>query len=415
MRRLQFADFWLWLARVLLLAFFVLLISKLVLIEQHKTNYYNLPNQVITDNKLLEISNVKTKVDSFRRTGSEIHYLNMPTAKTEDFTKGKTPQVIDKTSIWAMLHSFELQELKPDTVFVFAYPKLAHFLGETPRYSYTLIWPNLPGEADHIYLADAEIRQKKIIFTLGKSHEKRTTFEKYSFPFSGQSTFDLASLPSITLEGTKPVLAYLEKQKALAIPVRTAQKLDVVLYSTRHQLESKKHFLAALQSIQQYLGKEINIKQYDSKQFQLSQVEKADWVIWLSKQNWQDKAQKTTNKWLVNQSNAYNEWPIKLQQDSTMEYHTVDLNLKEAVHQTTKRLPAALLHLFYEGTIDKKLLLENDMRRLPISSLMEEKKKEKTNAVFTEIEEKQKSMHLELWFLILLLFIVERFIANHKN
>lgn len=401
--RFRFSQWWLLIARMVLLSILVLLLTDLVWIGKEDQAAGQAGKWLLIEPQLAGKEDVIGQIKSLAQKDYELRYLTSGFPKVQD-----DPAVVPDGSLnyWSLLESINYHADMPDSVIVLATPYYWSFQGPVPKLHYALDWRFLPVDQPEPVLLEAWTAGPDTPYVrVGFSSEIRSWYRDYPLLSRTGSRFSIEDLDQLQIEGKE---IFFTKQPGRRVPVADFRPLSVGIAYEELLRADARYLHAAMRALAGVSRRKISIEAFQAEQLSRDTF---DWLFWLSEQPWpatesinivhyQPRAASgplidsiwVADRW-VYRLNKYL-YPVKA---SAM----VDLSL-----------PHELLRLFYGEDAEGPAFW--DKRQLAAGQFVpavadREKRQWPLRAAIPQ------SMHFYLYLLALLTLIIERILANIRN
>tara|TARA_R110002051_G_scaffold48308_2_gene95320 strand:+ start:73439 stop:74734 length:1296 start_codon:yes stop_codon:yes gene_type:complete len=380
---IQLNEWWLLVLRMGIISLLVLLMAK----PQWHSKVSNKTLTYIVEPELTQYSYFMSRFNALDEN-QEIRLLkeNLP-LKEDDEQVAMNSAVQD---YWAL--ASEMDDLKTDSIVVFTTGFVSGLKGARPETKHHINW----------IVIDSALSKEHPLLAYKKDDEFQL-YTGWNTPEATKITSKTITLgEEYTLTSGDDSLAISKFNPPQKVPVVNQKTIEVSLYYSDSLKADKTYLEASIKALSIYLNREIKmVSQLDSEKV----IDKeADVIIWLS-----DKPHpETTQKLLVWQEDGMAQSILTAGKDDNTFYLTKHINSENAV---SERLTEKLLAILDVNQELEELLAEVDNRSVTASEL---------ETTYVAIDEKEKQLasfnvNPYLWLILLVLLLVERFIAYKRK
>ncbi|MEL6923260.1 MAG: BatA domain-containing protein, partial [Bacteroidota bacterium] len=234
MSRIKFTDVWLFAVRTLLVLAFVLLLMELGWWRSVERAQVNDDRKwVLVERELYSNGQVQKNVSTLLERGYSLRYFEAGFPLIVDRRHQETTEEFAKVNYWSLLKSIDFAPNGPDSVALFAIPKVQRFAGRRPTIYYHLDWWPLPYEKTTVHLAKALEKQYGATeLVMGKSNENFGLWERFELESMEREAFQIDNYPSIKKLATQPgtpVQLQLDKEGTAPLVIEVPDTVNVLL------------------------------------------------------------------------------------------------------------------------------------------------------------------------------------------
>ncbi|MGJ8716327.1 MAG: BatA domain-containing protein [Maribacter stanieri] len=379
---IQLNEWWLLLLRMAIISLITLVMAKprwKSKVSNSKLTYIIEPELARNENFMARFIDLQADQD-IRLLQSGLPENDIEYANSQDFRSA---------DYWSL--ASEMNELKTDSIIVFTHGYAKGLKGARPETNHDINW---------IVLDSAQNLEKPL---LAYQKEKNTAlFTAINSPVVSKiakKTIEISDAYQLTSNGDS---LQVSSSSSVKIPLIQQNVLEVTLVYTDSLSTDKRYIEAALAALSTYLNREIKVESFLYNE--LLENKKADLMIWLSTKPAPVSARK---KLIFKNDSISNTLIIKGEDDDTF-YISKRITTENAV---SGRLTENLLDILDVNKAVRELQTKADIRKVTEADL-------KTNFIDNkESKTHQASWSLNpyLWIVLLVLLIVERFVAYKRK
>jgi hypothetical protein len=390
----------------------------------------------------------KPLVDSLTRSGYQFHYFN------EDFSPAEIAKALADTTkkhqtnadYWVLIKQLNRQVSSNLPMYVITPSGVNHFKGDRPSIALNLKWKTYtPDDSVSIWIADAWFGKDNSVQVLQSISKPTGTYFTKHIINSGSDNADF----QVRVDNGTAVIK-LKKGDTNAVAIDTAT-LKLAIYTDKYTADAA-YLKAALQAVGSFSGRKIIVKQYSSA----GQIHNGqNWIFWLSDKKTSDQTLKksantlsytpgtviNTDSWidnsgpfhiagqadkialhqLINNNKTTGEqlWadgfgrPVLSRENATGNYHFyTHFNPAWTNLVWDDNFPQWMFRLIFEDKIRNAANLYDHRIMNPTESLPNIiQKKDKLTS--TQSDTLTDISHY-FWLLLVVLFLLERFMAHYQ-
>ncbi|MEO9479505.1 MAG: BatA domain-containing protein [Maribacter dokdonensis] len=291
---------------------------------------------------------------------------------------------------WAL--ASEMDVLQTDSIVVFTKGFAKGLKGARPETKHKMHWVVIDSALAKETPFLAYKKKNGLQLFSGKSSPFDTKVSKKNIKLGDEFTLSTNG-DSLVISGTNP---------SKKIPVYVQKPIKIALYYTDSLQNDKTYIEAALKALSIYLDREVQVE--SSLDIEVVSNKEADAIIWLSAK----PSPKTAKKLLAFKEDALSQSMIIAGVAEHTFYLTKRINSENAV---TERLTEQLLQMLDINGEVEKFIAEVDQRSVTSTEL---------ETTYTPSKKKQKQLASQnvnpyLWLILLVLLLVERFVAYKRK
>ncbi|WP_405396349.1 BatA domain-containing protein [Maribacter sp. Asnod2-G09] len=378
----QLNEWWLLLLRMAIISLITLVMAK----PQWKSNVNNSKLTYIIEPDLARNENFMARFTDLQ-ADQEIRLLQ--SGLPENDIEYANSQDFRSADYWSL--ASEMNALQTDSIIVFTHGYAKGLKGARPETNHDINW---------IVLDSAQNLEKPL---LGYQTERNVTlFTAKNSPLISKitkKTIEIGDAYQLTSNGDS---LQVSSSSSVKIPLIQQNALEVTLVHTDSLSTDKRYIEAALAALSTYLNREIKVESFlDSE---LLENKEADLMIWLSTKPAPVSARKTL---VFKNDSISNTLIIKGEDDDTF-YITEKITTENAL---TGRLTESLLSILDVDEELRELQSNADIRTVTEADL-------KTNFIDnkeSKTHQARWNLNPYLWIVLLVLLIVERFVAYKRK
>jgi len=381
---IQLNEWWLLLLRMAIISLITLVMAK----PQWQSKVNNSKLTYVIEPELAQNENFMARFTDLQ-AGQEIRLLqsglpinDIEYANSQDFRSA---------DYWSL--ASEMNALKTDSIIVFTHGYAKGLKGARPETNHDINW---------IVLDSAQNLEKPL---LGYQTERNVTlFTAKNSPLISKitkKTIEIGDAYQLTSNGDSLQVSSSSSNSAI-VPLIQQNALEVALVYTDSLSTDKRYIEAALEALSTYLNREIKVGSFlDSE---LLENKEADLMIWLSTK----PAPVTARKTLVFKNDSIANSLITNDENENTLYITERITTENAL---SGRLTENLLSILDVDEELRELQANADIRSVTEVDL-------ETNFIesgTSKIHQASWSLNPYLWIVLLVLLIVERFVAYKRK
>ncbi|WP_036155434.1 BatA domain-containing protein [Maribacter forsetii] len=378
----QLNEWWLLLLRMAIISLITLVMAK----PQWKSNVNNSKLTYVIEPELARNENFMARFINLQ-ADQDIRLLQ--SGLPENHIEYANSQDFRSADYWSL--ASEMNALKTDSIIVFTHGYAKGLKGARPETNHDINW---------IVLDSAQTIEKPL---LAYQKEKNIAlFTANNSPVVSKiatKTIELGDAYQLTSNGDS---LQVSSSSSVIIPLIQQSALEVSLVYTDSLSTDKRYIEAALVALSTYLNREIKVESFlDSE---LLENKEADLMIWLSTKPAPVSARKTL---VFKNDSISNTLIIKGEDDDTF-YITEKITTENAL---TGRLTESLLSILDVDEELRELQANADIRSVTEADL-------ETNFIESSSSKTHQaswSLNPYLWIVLLVLLIVERFVAYKRK
>ncbi|MDF4204362.1 BatA domain-containing protein [Maribacter sp. SA7] len=291
---------------------------------------------------------------------------------------------------WALVS--EMEELPTDSIVVFTNGFASGLKGARPESRQNINW----------IVIDSALSKETPLLAYKRENELQLYTGWSGAGETKVSSRKIALGEDFTLSSSGDSLVISKHDPVKKVPVIVQNPIEIALFYADSLQQDKRYIEASLKALAIYLDREINVtSKLDSEEISKNE---ADVVIWLSNKPQPEAAQKL----LVLREDVMAQSIIVTAEEDAVYYLTKRITSENAV---SERVTEKLLDVLEVNSELQELLIHVDKRSVAASEIQ-------TNYVAVKSKEKQLAsfnVNPYLWGLLLVLLLVERFVAHKRK
>jgi hypothetical protein len=457
MRSIRLHELGLLLLRCLLLCLLVLLIAQpqwISTLQKKQAGWILISPRIIS--RLNTDTSLQQTIDTLQQKGYEVRFFESGFAKLETHTIAGKKILQPNTSYWSLLKEAEEQLPSGTSVYAITGENLQSFQGKRPATDLNIQWITvLSHDTSKVWLAGAFMdKTDSLHIQLGISKPEGNTFQTITRKAPPVSvTVSEAGLPSlrITPKNSGFTIAIANTDQ---MTQADTSSLNISVFYAEETTEDARYVASAIKAIIGFTNRKINLTQIT----QATQIpNNTNWLFWLSSQPvpapWQENVKKGMNllqyastekfihtqTWLHIANNPTDQIYLNRISEAKPEGSTIwesgsgnpiltqhtqgkgsIFHLYTHLHPQWNGLVwdesfAGILLQFLNETSWKTQMQSGDKYDLRMISLQQLLPLQIPSATKLEETRQVTNLHIPLWLLIVIVFVLERWISERKR